>query len=55
MKNVFWMVAIFLAAVALAFVARANTGSVIFLLAQQRIEISVNLKLELMIYEEGDK
>ena len=49
MKNVFWMVDIFLAAVALAFVARANTGSVIFLLAEQRIEISVNFFIVLLL------
>ena len=49
MKNLFWIVAIFLAAVALAFAARANTGSVIFLLAEHRIEISVNFFIVLLL------
>ena len=49
MKNLFWIVAIFLAAVALAFAVRSNTGSVIFLLAEHRIEISVNFFIVLVL------
>lgn len=49
MKNIFWVIVLFLAAVALAFAVRINTGSVIFLLADQRIEISANFFIVLVL------
>ncbi len=49
MKNVLWIILLFLGAVLLAFGVQHNSGSVIFVLSQHRIELSFNFFVVLLL------